>query len=590
VTRTRETADIVGHVKRNGATRYKNLYLPSSLSIGRGCPRCSALVVRRLVSLTSTVDAFRIHGVSKPRSKPVVWPRRLPLPWMLMVSLMALLVAAAPAEAVERLAVLELSGGNLTQDEQSILSDEVRGVVVKALADGVQVMTRENMEVMLSDMGIDAACVAEGACEVETARNLGVDYVVTGSVGAMGELLMLSLKLHDTRNGQLLASERAKGSDSVDLLNGISAAAKALVAPLSKSVDKGPPEWLGGDDAFLSLWRTCADKSEEECRSAANPFILGKTRSVADVLRVFRSGCDQGVGWSCGHLARMYYSGVGVEEDRASAVSLFDRACNAGHATSCDNVGALYLNGTTGVPRDMDKGASALQRGCDVGRPSACKGVGIYYRHMAVPKNPGKAVAPFGKACQLGSAEGCGQLSGMYELGEGVAQDWTKSLSYGEMACEGGRPVSCDNVGIMYENGSGTTKDDGKAAEAYAKGCRGDYALSCHRLGYVMLFGTDVAKDEGKAVVLFRKSCEGGIMEGCKNLASMLAGGQGVPKDEKEAVSLFRKACDGEFASACSALGLMVRDGLGVPKSASKARLLFAKACDAGDEEGCELQ
>jgi len=148
---------------------------------------------------------------------------------MLMLWLLTALFAGTPALAVERLAVLELAGGNLTQDEHSILSDEVRGVMVKTLAGRVQVMTRENMEVMLSDMGIDAACVAEGACEVETARNLGVDYVVTGSVGKMGDLLMVSLKLHDTGNGQLLASERAKGSDSIDLLDGIPAAAAALV-------------------------------------------------------------------------------------------------------------------------------------------------------------------------------------------------------------------------------------------------------------------------------------------------------------------------------------------------------------------------
>ena len=53
-----------------------------------------------------------------------------------------------------------------------------RGAVAKAESTNLKVMTRENMEVMLSDMGIDATCVSEGACEVETARNLGVNSTV----------------------------------------------------------------------------------------------------------------------------------------------------------------------------------------------------------------------------------------------------------------------------------------------------------------------------------------------------------------------------------------------------------------------------
>jgi hypothetical protein len=78
--------------------------------------------------------------------------------------------AAAP-----RLAVLELSGAKLTLEERSLLTDAVRGACVKQAGGRLVVMTRENMEVMLSDMGIAPSCVSEGACEVETARNLGVD-------------------------------------------------------------------------------------------------------------------------------------------------------------------------------------------------------------------------------------------------------------------------------------------------------------------------------------------------------------------------------------------------------------------------------
>ena len=100
------------------------------------------------------------------------------------------------------MAVLEISG-ELSPEERAVITDAVRGSLVKTLGAAVQVMTRENMEVMLTDMGLDASCVAEGACEVETARNLGVDYVVSGSLTAMGDVLVGSLKLHETATGRL---------------------------------------------------------------------------------------------------------------------------------------------------------------------------------------------------------------------------------------------------------------------------------------------------------------------------------------------------------------------------------------------------
>ncbi len=127
-----------------------------------------------------------------------------------------------------RLAVLELSGG-LNRDELGVLSDEMRGAVVGTVGTGVQVMTRENMEVMLEDMGLNADCVSEGACEVETARNLGVDYVISGSIVKMGQTFVLSIKLHEVRNGQLLGAKSIRGTDGLALLDGVVAATATLL-------------------------------------------------------------------------------------------------------------------------------------------------------------------------------------------------------------------------------------------------------------------------------------------------------------------------------------------------------------------------
>ena len=128
-----------------------------------------------------------------------------------------------------RVAVLEMSGA-LTPQERGIFTDEVRGAVVSARGSAVTVMTRENMEVMLTDMGIDADCVAEGACEVETARNLNVDFVISGSIVQMGETLVVSVKLHDVKTGGLLSTSRTQGATSLELLNAMQPATAELLA------------------------------------------------------------------------------------------------------------------------------------------------------------------------------------------------------------------------------------------------------------------------------------------------------------------------------------------------------------------------
>jgi len=169
------------------------------------------------------------------------------------------------AWAAERLAVLELSG-DLPAQELGLLTDEVRGAVVRGLGARIHVMTRENMEVMLTDMGIDASCVSEGACEVETARNLGVDYVVSGAVVGMGGKQIASLKLHRTQNAQLLASERAQGADALGLLDAIGGTANELIAVLSspapsevatvqsiRQPDSTPPAAPSHDPDFIGL-------------------------------------------------------------------------------------------------------------------------------------------------------------------------------------------------------------------------------------------------------------------------------------------------------------------------------------------------
>jgi TolB-like protein len=126
----------------------------------------------------------------------------------------------APAQRNQRLAVLEFQGKDLEPDVLMTFSDTVRGGVLQAVEGyGIVVMTRENMLVLLREKG-GREC-SEGDCEVETARNLGADYVVSGKVVHMERTYVITLKLHETKGGNLLSSDTIDGASQVELLRAL---------------------------------------------------------------------------------------------------------------------------------------------------------------------------------------------------------------------------------------------------------------------------------------------------------------------------------------------------------------------------------
>jgi TolB-like protein len=99
-------------------------------------------------------------------------------------------------------------------------SDTIRGGALQGIeGHGVMVMTRENMMVLLREMGRQEC--AEGECEVETARNIGADYVISGKVVRIEQLYVVTLKLHETKGGSLLSEDTVEGESQVELMRSL---------------------------------------------------------------------------------------------------------------------------------------------------------------------------------------------------------------------------------------------------------------------------------------------------------------------------------------------------------------------------------
>jgi hypothetical protein len=129
--------------------------------------------------------------------------------------------ASMKAASGARIAVLEITGGNLDIALLRLLSDGLRAQALRVVKSrGMTVMTRESMLAILSDMG---ACTTpeEGTCEVETGRNIGADILVTGEITKVGAQYFLTLKLFDVRSGSLLSTRSLRAKDGVGLVDAI---------------------------------------------------------------------------------------------------------------------------------------------------------------------------------------------------------------------------------------------------------------------------------------------------------------------------------------------------------------------------------
>ena len=123
-----------------------------------------------------------------------------------------------------RLAILEFRGVATSTSLLELLTDEARTGVVhvsqgrKIKGQKIIIMTRENIRQILKDQGKDLSCVSGDMCEVEVAKELGADYVISGSLTKIDTLYALVVKLHSTEDSNLLTSEILKTESQKELL------------------------------------------------------------------------------------------------------------------------------------------------------------------------------------------------------------------------------------------------------------------------------------------------------------------------------------------------------------------------------------
>ena len=85
---------------------------------------------------------------------------------------------------------------------------------------------------------------------------------------------------------------------------------------------------------------------------------------------------------------------------------------------------------------NYQKAAGLFKKACNAGAALGCRNLGLLYNTgLGVNQSYTKATILFKKACNAGAAGGCGALGSLYEKGLGVNQSYTKAASLFKKAC-----------------------------------------------------------------------------------------------------------------------------------------------------------
>lgn len=181
------------------------------------------------------------------------------------------------------------------------------------------------------------------------------------------------------------------------------------------------------------------EKRPDGCHLLAD-FLETIRKDFKTAAAMFKSNCDdQKYGHSCLKYANMSYIGKGCEESQETALNYYKKGCELNNYKSCVHGGAiLTAQSEKHTKDDYIEGLKLLEKGCDGRFGLSCYFMGCIYLAGSeyISKDLNKAFTLTKKACDLGIAQACANVSIMYTKGDGIDKNEKLANFYKERVKE----------------------------------------------------------------------------------------------------------------------------------------------------------
>jgi hypothetical protein len=128
----------------------------------------------------------------------------------------------------DHIAVLDLEG-TITKEESISLTDRLVSKLIDT--DMFVVVERSQMEEILREQGFQQTGCTGSECAVQIGQVLGVNRMVAGSIGKLGDMYTIGLRILDVQTGKILANVSLNSGAKIEAVvtRGIPDAVKVLV-------------------------------------------------------------------------------------------------------------------------------------------------------------------------------------------------------------------------------------------------------------------------------------------------------------------------------------------------------------------------
>ena len=251
-------------------------------------------------------------------------------------------------------------------------------------------------------------------------------------------------------------------------------------------------------------------------------FRLEKDGDKASAVDQYRKAADAGCSDAMVHLAMMLIDGS--EDERAEAISLLERADEAGNPSGTRNLGYCYAVGV-GVEKDKELAAKLYIKAADAGNAKAMCNIGV-----------------------------------LYSYGHGVEQDFAKAAEWYKKSAEAGYSRGMTNYAVALRDGKGVERNPNLAVEWFR---RSGSPRAKRHLGIMMLEGNGIPQDRNGAMELLEDA------SATDSKAMVALADAIVDSDRERAVSLYNKAASKWNKDAVEKLEKL---GLPVPEQAPRKK------------------
>jgi len=189
---------------------------------------------------------------------------------ILSATLVTLALSVGAAEPrLPSVAVFPLVAQGLDNSTGGILTDALSDELLKS--GKVRVMERSQMEMLLKEQGFQqSGGCDQNECAVQMGKILGIDRIVVGSAGKLGDSHTLSIRAVNVATGEVLASERRVTAGSIDklLTDVLPPLAKSLANRMSGNVPSTPLAGKAAESPAVA---------ESDHKTRIWPWVVGGT-------------------------------------------------------------------------------------------------------------------------------------------------------------------------------------------------------------------------------------------------------------------------------------------------------------------------